>query len=50
VEFFDEWIIPLAGVLDRRAVAVDMASSDKCLSDSSSSLLPNLKRKTKVSD
>ncbi len=38
----DEWIILFAGVFDNKAVAVDMASSDKCFSDSSSSLSPNL--------
>ncbi len=42
VEFLDEWIILFAGVFDSKAVAVDIVSSDKCFSDSSSSLLPNL--------
>ncbi len=42
VGLFDEWIILFVGDFDNKAVAVDIVSSDKCFSDSSSSLSPNL--------
>lgn len=38
----------MAGVFDSRAVAIDIDSSDKCLSDSSSSLSPNLRNEKKT--
>jgi hypothetical protein len=43
--FFDAWLIPFGGVVDNKAVAADIDSSDKYLSELYSSLSSNLNKK-----